>query len=86
MQTTTSAFVYLKYPVTMRASPTVSQSNTAIILTGATLPTTALSTAYVGSDSLSINVSVASGGVAGQGAMWIGNNTSSAFVDLAIEL
>ena len=48
--------------------------------------TTALSTAYVGSDSLSINVSVASGGVAGYGAMWIGNNTSSAFVALTIEL
>ena len=77
----TSADVYIKYPVSMRSSPTVSASNVGI--SGATF--SSLGSVFAGTDTLLLGVNC-SGATTGQSALLLGNNSSSAFVDLSAEL
>jgi hypothetical protein len=79
---TTSADVYIKYANTMRGAPTLSQSGCGI--NGQAV--TSISGAYYGSDSLYATLAVASGLTSGQGAVLYGNNSASAYIDLAAEL
>jgi hypothetical protein len=82
----TSAVLYLKYPVTMRGTPTVNQSTTAIN-DNSVQAVTAMSTVYGGTDSAYVSVTVSGGGLtANRGCVWHGNNSTSAYVDLAAEL
>jgi hypothetical protein len=80
-----AAFVYLKYPQQMRATPTVAQSGTGVYNTAIrTLSST--SSPYYGSDSLSINLSTATNTqTVGQGVLWTGNS-STAYIELNAEL
>ena len=78
----TSADVTVKYPATMRTSPTVSQSNTMIN----NVTTTSLGVTYAGSDSMLQLVSVAGGLGVGAGCIWAANNNSAAYIDLTAEL
>jgi len=84
--TTSTGFIYIKYPVTMRGTPALSQSNTCIYSTTATFATSSLGTVYYGGDSLAANVNVTGTMTAGRGAMLIGNNNASAYIDLSAEL
>ena len=81
----TGPLVSVPYMATMRAAPTVSQSNTAIN-TPSQLPVSSISSVNMGIDHGSV-IPVASGNVgAGAACAWLGNNNSSAYVDLSSEL
>ncbi len=82
---TTTAACYIKYPVSMRSSPTITQSNTATYETG-TRPTTGIGGAYNGRDSAFVSLSRTTSSSAGFGCIWIANVNADAFVEGAIEL
>jgi hypothetical protein len=83
--TTTNGFVYVKYPQQMRATPTVTQSGTAAFDASVQAVTVA-SIDYAGNETAAINLTVASGLTVGRGCLWLGNNSSTAFVDFSAEL
>jgi hypothetical protein len=84
--TTTNALAYIKYPQAMRGTPTISQSNTAILNTSPRA-VTALSTANYGNNSMALNITTASATqTIGQGIVWCGNNSAAAYIDLNAEL
>jgi hypothetical protein len=80
-----SAQVYVKYPVRMRAAPTLTQSNTAVYDV-TVQPVTSLGTAYYGDESLFATISVALGLTVGRGCILTGNNNATAYIDLSSEL
>jgi hypothetical protein len=82
---TTTAAIYVKYPVAMRAAPTASVSNVRADCAAGTAPTT-LGTAYYGSDSAYLNFTGGSGITTGQGSVLMGNNNANAYVDFSAEL
>jgi len=83
----TTGFVYLKYPVAARASPTISQSNTANYDGSVIAAVTSIGTAYYGTDSLSANVISSGGGLTtGRGCVLLGNNNTAAYINLSMEL
>ena len=82
---TTSAQVYVKYPVRMRSAPTLGQSNTAAY-DSSVQPVTSLGSIYYGDESLFANLNVASGLTVGRGCIWSGNNSATAYIDLSAEL
>ena len=82
---TTSAQVYVKYPVRMRSAPTLGQSNTAAY-DGSIQPVTSFGSIYYGDESLFANLNVASGLTAGRGCIWSSNNSATAYIDLSAEL
>ena len=84
--TTTAAQVYIKYPVTMRATPTFNGSNLGINTGSASLAVTAIASSYLGTDSGTQQFSVASGLSGGQAVLLAGNNSTSAYIDLSSEL
>jgi hypothetical protein len=83
--TTTGAGVYIKYPVSMRASPTITQSNTATYETGIRA-VTGISATSAGKDSATVFLTRSESSSAGFGTVWMANNNSAAFVEGAIEL
>jgi hypothetical protein len=82
---TTTAAIYVKYPVAMRTAPTASVSNVRADCAAGTAPTT-LGTAYYGSDSAYLNFTGGSGITTGQGSVLMGNNNANAYVDFSAEL
>ncbi|MDR3373159.1 MAG: DUF2793 domain-containing protein [Ancalomicrobiaceae bacterium] len=84
--TTTAANAYFKYPATMRATPTLTQSNTALFADNAFYPVTGFGSLYMGTDGASVNLSVASGLVLGHAATWLGANTAAAYVEASAEI
>jgi hypothetical protein len=76
---------YVKYPVQMRAAPTISTSNCAVQSGSGALSSATASTVYGGTDSAYF-VLVTSGLTAGQGAVVIANNNTAAYLDLSAEL
>ena len=85
-RTSTRAIVYFKFPESMRARPTVSESNTGVFDNGTTQDITSMQDFESSYSAGSINLNVASGLTANNGAIWVGNNNSSAYVDLDAEL
>ena len=82
----TAAVLYLKYPVNMRATPTINQSTTAIN-DNSVQAVTAMSTSYAGTDSAYVGVTASGGGLTtNRGCLWHGNNSDSAYADLTAEL
>jgi hypothetical protein len=85
--TTTLATAYIKYPVAMRASPTVSQSGLAVHYGAFNVNAiTAITAGDFGKDTALVQFSVASGLTVGQAHLIIGNNNASAYIDFSIEL
>ena len=83
---TTQTSTYVKYPVTMRASPTTTQSSLAVSQGSfAVIAITSLS-GFFGKDSANINFDVASGLTGGAASTIIGNNNTNAYVDFSAEL
>ena len=74
------------YLTSMRAAPTVTQSNTAIYNNSAIAAVTSLGTVYPGPNSLSVNVNVGSGLTSGNGGVWLANRNSAGYIDLSAEL
>ena len=85
--TTTDTSTYIKFPTSMRASPTVTQSSLAVSHGAfAVTAITSISGTNAGNDSANINFVVASGLTAGGAHVVLGNNSSSAYVALTAEL
>jgi hypothetical protein len=82
----TVAILYLKYTTAMRASATLTQSNCGLFASGGPYAITSLQNLRYGSDSMGFEAVVASGLTAGQGCTILGNNNSSAFIELSAEL
>jgi hypothetical protein len=76
---------YIKYANTVRTTPTISQSNT-----GVNVPSqytvNSLGSIYYGTDSAGVELNVSSSVASGSAAVWLGNNNSSAYVDISAEL
>jgi len=83
--TTTGAFLS-KLSVTMRSSPTVSQSSLAVYDGTSVIALTGLSTTYGGTDYINQDFTVASGGTANRVVNIISNNTTSGFLSFSAEL
>jgi hypothetical protein len=81
----TTVVCYFKYTTTVRATPTISQSNTAI-----NYPTqsavTGFGSIYYGTDSAGVELTNANTVASGTAVVWLGNNSSSAYVDISAEL
>jgi len=84
--TTTTGVFLSKLPVTMRSSPTVSQSSLAVYDGTSVIALTGLSTTYGGTDYINQDFTVASGGTANRVVNIISNNTTSGFLSFSAEL
>jgi len=82
----TSGNIFLKYPVTMRASPTINQSNCSLSDSVNAPAVTAVSTTYAGTDSALQIFTVASSGTQYRPILLNANNNSAAYVDFSSEL
>ena len=80
-----AASLYFKYPVQMRAAPTLTLSNCAIQSASGAINAATASTFYAGSDSGYLIVAT-TGQTLGYGAVLIGNNNANAYLDLSSEL
>jgi len=83
---TGSAQIFLKYPITMRSAPTISQSNCALNTTDVAFAVTSLSGTNAGTDTALQSFSIASGGTQYRPAVLTANNNAAAFVDFSSEL
>lgn len=81
----TAAFCYLKYPVTMRASATLTQSNTGVN-TPTQITVNSIGSMDAGTDSAGVDLALASSVPSGGAVLWNANNNSSAFITLSAEL
>jgi len=85
--TTTLASAYIKYPVAMRASPTVTQSGLAVHYGAyAITAITVINAGDFGKDTALVQFAVASGLTIGQAMVICGNNNASAYIDFSSEL
>ena len=81
----TTVLCYFKYTTTVRATPTISQSNT-----GINYPTqstvTGFGSIYYGTDSAGVELTNANTIASGTPVIWLGNNNSLSYVDVSAEL
>jgi hypothetical protein len=82
----TSALYYIKYPTTMRASPTFSYSSIAIDTQPATPAVTSAGTTYAGTDTLTIVLNASGGGLTTGQATVLRGTTTTSYVDFSAEL
>jgi hypothetical protein len=82
----TQALYYIKYPTTMRASPTFSYSSLAIDSQPAAPAVTSAGTTYAGTDTLSIVLNASGGGLTAGQATTLRGTTTTSFVDFSAEL
>ena len=85
---TTQCNIYIKYPQTMRTSPTVGYGGTVscMINGGTQVNISGTGTAFIGSDSCMIQPSGLSGATTGQGTTMSANNDSTAYIFFSAEL
>lgn len=82
-----SADLFLKYPVQMRAAATVNYSTVRINTATVTPAVTSLGGGYSGSDSAFQTFAASGGGMTtGQGCLIVSNNSTSGYIDLSAEL
>lgn len=82
----TSANVSVKYPVTMRTSPTITGSNLSINNPSGNFAITALSGAYAGYDTAFIPITTASGMTANQAVTFTLNAAGTGYLEATAEL
>ena len=80
---TTQTNQYIKYPVSMRVAPTISQSSTYVNIGSGSYAVTAFGTSYIGVDSALVAVNTGGSLVSQAGAIWIIN---TGYVDGSSEL
>jgi len=83
---TTAGYLYIKYPTTMRASPTLSYSALALNEVAAGYSITSAGSGYLGKDSCLQAFNIASGGTAYRPIMLTSDNTTSGYVAFSAEL
>jgi hypothetical protein len=86
VNSSTQALYYLKYPITMRASPTFSYSNVAIDSQPAAPTVTSAGTTYAGTDTLSVVLNGSGGGLTTGQATVLRGTTTTSYVDFSAEL
>lgn len=86
--TTTSASIFIKYPTTMRASPTLSYGGIVSVLYGggSFSNISSVGTVYAGTDSLLWQPGGLTSGTVGAGTIVLANNDATAFIAFSIEL
>jgi hypothetical protein len=82
----TTGNIFLKYPVTMRSSPTITQSNCSLNDSINNPAITAVSTTYAGTDSALQIFTVASAGTQYRPMLLNANNNTAAYIDFTAEL
>jgi len=82
----TTGNIFLKYPVTMRSAPTISQSNCSLNDSINNQAITAVSTTYAGTDSALQVFTVASSGTQYRPMLLNANNNTAAYIDFTSEL
>lgn len=84
---TTEAYFFVKYPITMRATPTFSQSNCAVNDTNSFTAAATLGNSWAGTDSARIYQTFSpAGGSANRPVDFLANATTSAFFAMSAEL
>ena len=87
VMTSTSAFLYVKYPVQMRGAATFNYSGVRLDTAPASPTITSAGTMYAGSDSCGIKLNASGGGMtAGQAAVIEGDGNNAAYIELTAEL
>ena len=81
----TTVFCYFKYTTPVRATPTFTQSNTGIN-NPSQVTVTGFGSVYYGSDGAGVELTTGSTTGSGVACLWVGNNNSSAYVDISAEL
>jgi len=81
----TTVFCYFKYTTTVRATPTITQSNTGIN-NPSQVTVTGFGSVYYGTDGAGVELTTGSTTGSGVACLWVGNNNSSAYVDISAEL
>ena len=81
----TTVFCYFKYTTPVRATPTLTQSNTGIN-NPSQVTVTGFGSVYYGSDGAGVELTTGSTTGSGVACLWVGNNNSSAYVDISAEL
>jgi hypothetical protein len=82
-----TASAHVKYPITMRTAPSISQSTTAVQLgTGGIYAVNSLGSSYIGLDTAYITLNLASSTTVGNALTWIANNSATGYVDFSAEL
>jgi hypothetical protein len=82
----TGGNIYIKFPTTMRSSPTLNQSNCALSDTITTSAITAVSSTFAGADSAFQLFTISSGGTQYRPAVVLANNNAAAYIELTSEL
>jgi len=82
----TGGNIYIKFPTTMRSSPTLNQSNCALSDTITTSAITAVSSTFAGTDSAFQLFTISSGGTQYRPAVVLANNNAAAYIELTSEL
>ena len=82
----TGGNIYIKFPTTMRSSPTLNQSNCALTDTVTTSAITAVSSTFAGADSAFQLFTISSGGTQYRPALVLANNNAAAYIELTSEL
>lgn len=82
----TGGNIYIKFPTTMRSSPTLNQSNCALSDTITTSAITAVSSTFAGTDSAFQLFTISSGGTEYRPAVVLANNNAAAYIELTSEL
>ena len=85
-QSSTAGTMFVKYPVTMRAAATVSQSNLAVANPSVLQNVTAISNADCGSDTSQVSCTVASGLTTGAAYLLYASGSSNAYIAFSAEL
>jgi len=87
VEASTGATIIVKYPQTMRATPTLAQSTTGLYDGASVQTVTSLGTAYYGNNALNANIVASGGGLTqGRGCVWIAGNSTAGYIDLSSEL
>ena len=81
----TTVFCYFKYTTPVRTTPTLTQSNTGIN-NPSQVTVTGFGSVYYGSDGAGVELTTGSTTGSGVACLWVGNNNSSAYVDISAEL
>jgi hypothetical protein len=83
---TTAGSIFFKYPITMRSSPTINQSNCAFNTLDTAFAVTSVGTTFAGTDAALQAFNIASGGTQYRPAVLTANNNTAAYVDFSSEL
>jgi hypothetical protein len=87
VEASTGATIVVKYPQSMRATPTLTQSTTGLYDGASVRTVTSLGTVYYGDNALNANINASGGGLTqGRGCVWVAQSSTAGYIDLSSEL